>query len=108
MSSISQFFGGIGGGFYQQVAVTASGSFTCPVAGQYLVTAIGGGAGGTSSGRGGCAGGIAQSLVTLSASDVITYTIGAGGAVNGGACGNTTCTATGLSLTANGGTASAG
>ena len=56
MSNISQFFnsgGGGGGGFPEQRAFTTSGSFTAPRTGKYLLTAIGGGAAGLNSGRGG-------------------------------------------------------
>ena len=52
MSSISQFFNS-GGGFPEQRAFTASGSFTAPRTGKYLLTAIGGGAAGLINGRGG-------------------------------------------------------
>ena len=48
MSSMSQFFNSAG--VPAQYAVTASGSFVTPVAGKYLLTAIGGGGGGAGAG----------------------------------------------------------
>ena len=106
---ISSLIGGSsGGGFPEQRAFTTSGSFVAPRTGKYLLTAIGGGAAGTNGGRGGGAGGFAQKLVSLSAGDVIIYTVGAGGVLNGAAGGNTTITAPGVSFAANGGTATAG
>ena len=58
--NLSDLFGGGGGGFPEQRAFTASGSFTAPRTGKYLITAIGGGAAGLNNGRGGGAGGFAQ------------------------------------------------
>ena len=96
---ISSLIGGSrGGGFPEQRAFTTSGSFVAPRIGKYLLTAIGGGAAGTDGGRGGGAGGFAQKLVSLAAGNVITYTVGAGGASNGAAGGNTTLTAPGVWL----------
>ncbi len=107
MANLSDFLGG-GGGFPEQRAFTASGSFTAPCTGKYLITAIGGGAAGRNDGRGGGAGGFAQKLISLAAGDVISFTVGAGGSTPGAAGGNTILTAPGVSLTANGGTTSAG
>lgn len=114
--NISSFFGcgssggGSGGGLYNQFNRNTSGTFTVPVDGNYLITGIGGGGCGCYGyGGGGGAGGLAQSLVTLSAGDVITFVIGAGGASmaaglrDGLPGGTTTVTGPGLSLTANGG-----
>lgn len=108
MSNLSQFFSG--NGVLQQVPIVADATFTCPVAGNYLVTAIGGGGGGSggASGRGGGGGGFSQKKVALSAGATITCVIGAAGTAGngttaGGNGGNTTATATGLALTANGG-----
>jgi hypothetical protein len=42
---MSQFFGGSGGGVYTQQVRIASGTFTTPITGKYLITAIGGGGG---------------------------------------------------------------
>ena len=105
--NLSDLFGG-GGGFPEQRAFTTSGSFTAPRTGKYLLTAIGGGAAGLNNGRGGGAGGFAQKLVSLAAGDLISLTIGAGGASNGASGGTTTLTAPGVSLTANGGTTASG
>ena len=109
MSNLSQFFSG-SSGILQQVPIVANATFICPVSGDYLVTAIGGGGGssGGTNGRGGAAGGFAQKKVTLNAGDTITCVIGASGtagsaSVAGGDGGNTTATATNLSLVANGG-----
>jgi hypothetical protein len=81
--------------------------------GKYLVTAIGGGGSGgsgTNLCRGGGAGGLAQSICALKAGDVISFTVGAGGAyvagapVPGNAGGTTTVTIPGYTtLTSNGG-----
>ena len=49
--NLSDFIGG--GGFPEQRAFTASGSFTALRTGEYLLTAIGGGAAGLNNGRGG-------------------------------------------------------
>ena len=59
-------------------------------------------------GFGGGAGGFAQKLVSLAAGNVISFTIGAGGASNGASGGTTVLTAPGVSLTANGGTTASG
>lgn len=114
MSSASQFFGG-GGQItrFERVFLT-SGTFNAPIAGKYLVTAIGGGGAGGGRGTtaaqvggGGAAGGFSQRLVTLAANDAITYTVGAFGvgASNaiGGTGGTTTISVAGYTLTANGG-----
>jgi hypothetical protein len=107
---MSQFFGG--GGVPIQYSTNTSGSFTTPVSGKYLITAIGGGGGGGAVGeRGGGAGGLAQSLVSLSSGVVLTLTVGAGGAGGnpGVAGGTTTVTGSGITtLTANGGAGGAG
>lgn len=108
MSNFSDFFGGGSGGIPQQRSFITSGTFTAPVTGKYLLTAIGGGAAGTSEGRGGGAGGFAQKPVTLAAGDVITFSVGAGGASSGATGGTTTLTAPGVSLSAGGGTSTAG
>lgn len=105
MSNLSQFFSGGGGsGFYNQRVYQASTTFTVPQDGDYLITAIGGGGGSENdpNANGSGAGGLAQSLVSLTAGTVLTLTIGAGGLrVSGG---NTTVTGSGLTtLTANGG-----
>ena len=109
MSNLSQFFGG-GGGFYQQIPILSSMSWTAPVSGDYLITAIGGGGAGGSGGsaaKSAGAGGLAQSLVKLTAGDSLTIVCGAGGVgvtnASGGNGGTTTVTGPGVSLTANGG-----
>ena len=78
---ISSLIGGGGNSVLStpvQIARTISGSFTAPKTGKYLITAIGGGGSGSSE-RGGGAGGMAQTLVSLSAGDVISFVVGAGG-----------------------------
>lgn len=110
MSTMSQFFAA--GGVPIQYNTNTSGSFTTPVSGKYLITAIGGGGGGGGTGaRGGGAGGLAQSLVSLSSGVVLTLTVGAGGAGGypGTAGGTTTVSGSGITtLTANGGAISTG
>lgn len=110
MSTMSQFFAA--GGVPIQYSTNTSGSFTTPVSGKYLITAIGGGGGGGGTGaRGGGAGGLAQSLVSLSSGVVLTLTVGAGGAGGfpGTAGGTTTVSGSGITtLTANGGAISTG
>ena len=112
MSSMSQFFGGSSGGILTARYFLASGTFTAPYTGNYLVTAIGGGGSGGKGaygGTGGGAGGFCQKVVSLTAADTLTITVGAGGTAPGtnntagNAGGNTTVTATGVSMTANGG-----
>ena len=84
MSLLSQFISSGGSGFLEQRVITKTGSFTAPVNGKYLITAIGSGAGGTNSGRGGGAGGFAQKLISLTAGTTITCVVGSAGAANGG------------------------
>jgi hypothetical protein len=107
---MSQFFAA--GGVPIQYSTNTSGSFTTPVSGKYLITAIGGGGGGGGTGaRGGGGGGLAQSLVSLSSGVVLTLTVGAGGAGGypGTAGGTTTVSGSGITtLTANGGAISTG
>jgi hypothetical protein len=108
---MSQFFAA--GGVPIQYSTNTSGSFTTPVSGKYLITAIGGGGGGGGGGayRGGGGGGLAQSLVSLSYGVVLTLTVGAGGAGGypGTAGGTTTVSGSGITtLTANGGAISTG
>lgn len=115
MSVISQFMAAGSGGnplFQERLFITST-TWTTPVKGQYLITAIGGGGGGgknTNGGAGG-AGGLAQSLVKLNAGVTLTITCGAGGIgaiampAVGGNGGTTTISGSGLTtLTANGGT----
>jgi hypothetical protein len=103
---MSQFFAA--GGVPIQYNTNTSGSFTTPISGKYLITAIGGGGGGWlgENARGGGGGGLAQSLVSLSSGVVLTLTVGAGGAGGnpGTAGGTTTVSGSGITtLTANGG-----
>lgn len=108
MSSVSQFMK-TSAGIAEQVFYTSSGSFTAPVDGNYCISATGGGAAtNTSTQRGGCGAGYAQKWIKLKAGDVVSFTVGAGGATNGASGGNTTVTAPGMSLVANGGTSTAG
>ena len=63
---------------------TSSGTFTAPFTGKYKVTVTGGGASGSTgyarANGGGGAGGTAIEVVSLTKGDVVTVTIGAGGA----------------------------
>lgn len=120
---LSQFLGSSGGtphGLVEKIFLT-SGSFTAPIDGNFLLTAIGGGGGGggkastpsqTAGGGGGGAGGFCQKLVYLSAGTTINFTVGARGVragvsttndATGG--GTTTITVGSHTLTANGGAA---
>ena len=110
--------GATGLAFYNvQDTILTSGTYTVPVTGKYRITAIGaGGAGGARNtsvnmypaATGGGAGGTCIHEVNLTADQVLTISIGAGGVrgtnnTNGGDGGNTTVTGTGISLAANGG-----
>lgn len=111
------FGGGYRGAILSQQVVMASRVWTCQIAGDYLLTAIGPGGSGalapaSGNGRGatgGQAGGLAQKRVSLNAGDQLTLTIGAGGAAqatagaNGNAGGVTTVVGAGVNLVANGG-----
>lgn len=105
---ISELFGASAGGFYEQKLILTSSTFTCPSDGLYLLTAIGGGAAGTNSGRGGCAGGFANRLWRLTRGAVANITIGAGGATNGASGGNTFIVFPDLYMQADGGSSTAG
>ncbi len=106
--------------------ITASQTYTAVRTGRYRITAIGaGGSGGAATAghtatlyawaQGGCAGGVSQKTVSLTASNTLTIVIGAGGSnvsvksdfppysLNGNPGGNTTVVGPGISLTANGG-----
>lgn len=92
-------------------------SYAVPQSGWYRITAVGAGGSGAASSsgfaQGGCAGGLAQKKVKLTAGDTLVITLGLGGTsvssvsgnagAAGNAGGNTTVTGPGLSLTANGG-----
>lgn len=92
MSTLTQFFGGGGPSFVNEMVFISSRTFVTPVKGTYLLTAIGGGGSGgggnvssTSgtnyySGAGGGAGAFCQSIVKLNAGVTLTITVGSGGA----------------------------
>lgn len=122
MSSLSQFFGGSGGGanFKQHEVIEASQTWSAPVTGTVRVTVVGGGgAGGYYMGGpaycvyGGSAGGTAIKTFDVTEGDNFTVTIGAGGPFNvytgagarvGDSGGTTTFTnGTTITMTATGG-----
>lgn len=117
MSSISQFLASGGNPLYFEKVFLTSTTWTVPVTGKYLVTAIGGGGSGAAGVQttffigSGAAGGLAQALVPLAAGTVLTITCGAGGAAVAGSTtatagnngGTTTVTGDVLNLIANGG-----
>ena len=97
-------FGG-GAGIPNQLLFFNSGTWSAPVGGKFLITAIGGGGGGGSgiAARGGGAGGLSQSFVSLEAGTQITFSIGAGGGQSSPG-GTTTVSGSGFTtLIANGG-----
>lgn len=111
--NISDFFwggssgggSGGGGGIPFQRVFTTSQTFTAPVDGNYLITAIGCGGGGPGGYQGGGAGGLAQSRVSLVAGDSLVLIVGTSPSlgVDGG---NTTVTGASVSLVAEGGKSS--
>lgn len=105
-------------GFAVSTLFTASGSFTPPVTGTYLVMVCGGGGSGgiargaTAGGTGGGAGGLAVKKLTLSSAVTYTATVGSGGAAvtrstdgatNGNAGGNSTFSGSDISTITGGG-----
>lgn len=98
----------------QEILFTSSGSWTALYDCRVLVSIGGGGGSGgarssaPATASGGGAGGFSQKLIRLTAGDVLSFTVGAGGAKvngnsNGVAGGTTTLTGPSISLTANGG-----
>jgi len=90
MSNIKDFIGGSGGGLnpltIQSQVFTTSGTFTAPKAGKFIVVASGGGGSGASAryygytATGGWGGELKSEIVTLANAEVVTVTIGLGGA----------------------------
>ena len=99
------------------MANTGTGTFTFTVPANITalrITATGGGAGGQNGiggglgGAGGGAGGTVIKRATVTPGQVLTITVGAGGAASLGAGGNTTVSGTGISITASGASGQAG
>lgn len=111
MSNFSELFTGGAAGFYNQLLIADSRTYTTVSKGKYLITVIGGGGGGRSgsaNARGGGAGGMCQSILQLGAGTNLNIVIGAGGSAtantDGGNGGTSSVEIVGLTLmTAQGG-----